>query len=640
MADDTLQILIAFRTQLDGLTKSIDGLRTLKAEGASAGGEIKSSFGGLFASFTAAGLATTAITSIVGSTLELLKSSISEANQSFENSRNLEMTVEGYQKLRAVIRLNGGDVAAMDSAIEHLNRSLVDARDSTTGAASALRLLKLDPAELQGQTMEQRFITLSRAIDESKDSAEAWRAAGMLLGERTIPRLRDGLNALAKEGFAGLSDMADEAEADGIRAIHAFSDSWEKNIAILKSKIVTDVGSLLSGLGYGPNGKEIDPSASSRADTSKLSTLLRQREAVDRLKLALGNLSEVTNVMTNDPSFTDSQKKFWVNSAVAQAEKLIYALRQIRAAMPLDVLHGETQQKRDAELEGYYLKIKGLGQSVKPGASAYAQSKDRFENYNSPQNGIGGGNAGFLSPEQGLKAGAMDWVSGLGSTGEQAAAALKATLGATVTGISDGIYGWITGAKTFGQAMASLGGTVLKSILDAIIKIGVQMVINAALRMTLNQKEAESEKSSLGVLAVKAGLKALSQLGPIYGTIAFIAALAGIYALTKGFSEGGYTGDVGTREVAGVVHGQEYVINAAATNRLGTGFLDSLNAGAPISVAGSPVAFDGAGAGAASGGRESGRNVHIYLDKSAWLDSVQEDLSGIAHAVYDKRERS
>ena len=57
-------------------------------------------------------------------------------------------------------------------------------------------------------------------------------------------------------------------------------------------------------------------------------------------------------------------------------------------------------------------------------------------------------------------------------------------------------------------------------------------------------------------------------------------------------------------------------------------------------MAGSPVAFDGAGAGAASGGRESGRNVHIYLDKSAWLDSVQEDLSGIAHAVYDKRERS
>ncbi|PIG96868.1 M23 family metallopeptidase [Deinococcus sp. UR1] len=47
----------------------------------------------------------------------------------------------------------------------------------------------------------------------------------------------------------------------------------------------------------------------------------------------------------------------------------------------------------------------------------------------------------------------------------------------------------------------------------------------------------------------------------------------------KGFRGGGYTGDVGRDEVAGIVHGQEYVMTAEATRRFRP-LLDSLNAGA------------------------------------------------------------
>ena len=44
-----------------------------------------------------------------------------------------------------------------------------------------------------------------------------------------------------------------------------------------------------------------------------------------------------------------------------------------------------------------------------------------------------------------------------------------------------------------------------------------------------------------------------------------------------GFASGGYTGDGGKYEPAGIVHKGEYVINAAATKRLGLGYLNSLN---------------------------------------------------------------
>lgn len=43
-----------------------------------------------------------------------------------------------------------------------------------------------------------------------------------------------------------------------------------------------------------------------------------------------------------------------------------------------------------------------------------------------------------------------------------------------------------------------------------------------------------------------------------------------------GFESGGYTGNMGTKTVAGVVHGQEYVMNAKATKSIGVGNLETL----------------------------------------------------------------
>ncbi|MEG1695611.1 MAG: hypothetical protein RR282_00780 [Acinetobacter sp.] len=43
-----------------------------------------------------------------------------------------------------------------------------------------------------------------------------------------------------------------------------------------------------------------------------------------------------------------------------------------------------------------------------------------------------------------------------------------------------------------------------------------------------------------------------------------------------GFESGGYTGNMGTKAVAGVVHGQEYVFNAKATKNIGKNNLESL----------------------------------------------------------------
>ena len=93
----------------------------------------------------------------------------------------------------------------------------------------------------------------------------------------------------------------------------------------------------------------------------------------------------------------------------------------------------------------------------------------------------------------------------------------------------------------------------------------------------------------------EAATKALAQGGALFGVpMANIVrasgyASAGIIlgqgiagAMGKGFSTGGYTGNMGVNDVAGVVHGKEYVLNAAATKRIGVDNLNAMNRGSGV----------------------------------------------------------
>jgi hypothetical protein len=84
-----------------------------------------------------------------------------------------------------------------------------------------------------------------------------------------------------------------------------------------------------------------------------------------------------------------------------------------------------------------------------------------------------------------------------------------------------------------------------------------------------------------GVLAVQ---KALASFPPPYNYA--MAAAVGISAAANvakiaGFKKGGYTGDTGTSEVAGVVHGKEFVVNADGTREY-RDVLERINAGLPL----------------------------------------------------------
>jgi hypothetical protein len=92
--------------------------------------------------------------------------------------------------------------------------------------------------------------------------------------------------------------------------------------------------------------------------------------------------------------------------------------------------------------------------------------------------------------------------------------------------------------------------------------------------------------------------KALAQ-GGIYGTAMAAAVVASGMAQvaqirSQGFQLGGYTGNGGVSEVAGVVHGKEFVVNAAGTAK-NRGLLEMMNRGGTIQPAASVGTSVGAG---------------------------------------------
>ena len=55
--------------------------------------------------------------------------------------------------------------------------------------------------------------------------------------------------------------------------------------------------------------------------------------------------------------------------------------------------------------------------------------------------------------------------------------------------------------------------------------------------------------------------------------------MSSIKGITAGFKQGGYTGNMGVNQVAGAVHGQEYVFDAQSTKRIGVDNLNAMRSG-------------------------------------------------------------
>jgi hypothetical protein len=187
---------------------------------------------------------------------ELLKSTIVDtAQEAFkfagevkDGAEALGISRKAYQVLGEVMRDVGGSQERMTQAIAANNRALVDARSLVGPAAAAFRTLGLDPAQLEGLSVQRRMQVIGAAIDGAKDKTEAFAAAGDILGSKNLPTLLNALRQLGAEGYDKLAENAEKAgrvmSDDTIDRL----DNAQKAIQKFKQSITIGVGESIAAI--------------------------------------------------------------------------------------------------------------------------------------------------------------------------------------------------------------------------------------------------------------------------------------------------------------------------------------------------------------------------------------------------------
>lgn len=137
-----------------------------------------------------------------------------------------------------------------------------------------------------------------------------------------------------------------------------------------------------------------------------------------------------------------------------------------------------------------------------------------------------------------------------------------------MSGTVDAMVQAATGTNSFMDSMRNLATGAINTLTSELIKLGIQLLVIKPLMDSFGGGSPFNGTGAQKSFGNAAGGSVLSMIGQ-YGAKLF------------GYADGGYTGNYGKSTVAGVVHGQEYVVNASAT-RKNKALLDKMNNGGTI----------------------------------------------------------
>lgn len=155
-----------------------------------------------------------------------------------------------------------------------------------------------------------------------------------------------------------------------------------------------------------------------------------------------------------------------------------------------------------------------------------------------------------------------------------------------VNGVTNGIMGAITGTMTWGQAFSQVARQIITSLVQIVVQWIAQQTIVRALRAIFTTESVAQAQISEQAWAPAAYAASVATYGyaALIGAAGILAGLSTTMAafMAAGFAEGGYTGDGGKYQAAGIVHRGEYVMPADVVRSLGVPTLDAIASGGAI----------------------------------------------------------
>ncbi|RTL04405.1 hypothetical protein EKK58_10555 [Candidatus Dependentiae bacterium] len=151
-------------------------------------------------------------------------------------------------------------------------------------------------------------------------------------------------------------------------------------------------------------------------------------------------------------------------------------------------------------------------------------------------------------------------------------------------GIAQATVGALVYGNSWKEAIGNVARSISEKLLNQLIEVGLQIIFNTEKQLAFNAAAGASGGgglfgSILGSIGSAFGGSFLGSQGSLSrligtGNANFIGPMQSF----GGFASGGYTGNIGRNDVAGVVHGQEFVTNAQATSKYRSA-LEQMNAG-------------------------------------------------------------
>ncbi|MBW7896505.1 MAG: hypothetical protein H3C27_15465 [Opitutaceae bacterium] len=482
-----LEILIKIREEIAALNKAREGLAGARTQAAGLNKELDKStelsrkLSGTFGQFTAANLAANAITFLTRSLSQAVARMFALGQEITNQSRNLGLSIQGYQVLRKTIQDTGGSLEALRSALTTHDKALVNARTGVGQAASAYRRLGLSIDELANMGRERQLEAIAGAIARASDKQAAWSAASKLLGTDTVPQLRGAIDALATQGYDKLTTsmirngqiMNDVTVERLNKAKQAWSDFFR--VVTVQS---AELGSALFG---GQGGMALwlaqfrdpalvaalnappTPPPANTEEAELIAALSRANHAVETARME-------RELREGNPMQSDSGKRQAVIkdiNAELRARKELFALTRKQGQLETETAEDYNMRllQQNAELDRLAQRLWSLTYPRR----AHSRISDRYHGINDPQQ-----NPDYLANgREAVEAGMMNFMISMGSMGQQTAAILEQTLGASLNSISDSVWGLMKGTQNWGQAWRNLGDIAGRMLTEMIVRMTI-----------------------------------------------------------------------------------------------------------------------------------------------------------------------
>ena len=398
-------------------------------------------------------------------------------------------------------------------------------------------------------------------LEENSQRIEAAYKAATSTIEQEKTAIQEKLTLLDKEYQKTTARIAQKADQNQQNLLELQYQT--KRIALEKEKLAIE--ERMRGL---EDKKRQESKAAVNAKekliAADIEILRQQRDYLKLLPDTAQKQDQLTDSMDKERSLLEKLSGVWLDYAEA-----------------LQLANGSAEDIAEAKARGmgYQYQAQGLGLSVQTTDATLLEKSQQAVTGTPNANGETVGGFGddrehFQTLAEGAKAAVWDYMATVGTLGDQMHRTFTDLFGSIESGFSSSIEGLINGTMSWNDALMNIRNTILGTLVQSFAQMAVQWIAQQILMATVGKGLQAMQLKGLSPIAAKttalwmpaATASSIATLGQSAISGAFMAKLAvGASSMIPGFSEGGYTGDGATDKVAGLVHAQEFVINAGAT---------------------------------------------------------------------------